>query len=59
LIGCVLEDREWNYQRDIRFQIPEHVAWEINELAQEEDYSWACFAPALAAKLNGFCWSIV
>ena len=30
--------------------IPEHVAWEINELAEEEDYAWACFAPALAAQ---------
>jgi hypothetical protein len=29
-------------------QIPEHVAWEIRELAEEEDFSWACFAPALA-----------
>ena len=28
-------------------------------LAQEEDYSWACFAPALVAKLNDLCWGIV
>ena len=38
--------------------IPEHVAWEFDKLAEEEGYSWACSAPALAAKLNGFCWSI-
>ena len=39
--------------------IPEHVAWEFDKLAEEEGYSWACFAPALAAKLNGFCRGIV
>jgi hypothetical protein len=31
------------------------MAWEIDELAEQEGYSWACFAPALAAKLNDFC----
>jgi hypothetical protein len=35
------------------------VAWEINELAEEEGYSWAFFAPALSAKLNDFCRGIV
>ncbi len=44
---------------EITFAIPEHVAWGINELAQEEDYSWACFAPSLAGKLNDLCRSIV
>ena len=42
-----------------RSHIPEHVAWEINELAEEEDYAWACFAPSLAGKLNDLCWGIV
>jgi hypothetical protein len=32
---------------------------EINQLAEEKGCSWACFAPALAAKLNDFYWSIV
>ena len=59
LMGCIPEDREWDDGGDITFQIPEHVAWQINELAEEEGYSWACFTPALAAKLNDFCWSIV
>jgi hypothetical protein len=58
LIGCIPEEREWSEDGDITFLIPEHVAWEINELAEEECYSRACFAPALAGKLNGFCWSI-
>ena len=45
LSDCLPEDREWSDEGDISFVIPEHVAWEINELAEEEDYSWACFAP--------------
>jgi len=59
LIDRLPEDREWSDDADITFHIPEHVAWEINEFAQAEDYSWACFAPALAAKLSNLCWGIV
>jgi hypothetical protein len=59
LLGWLPDDREWGDDGDITFHIPEHVAWEINELAEEADYSWACFAPALAAKLNDLCWGIV
>jgi len=59
LVDCFPEDREWGDDADITFHIPEHVAWQINELAEEEDYSWACFAPSLAAKLNDLCWGIV
>jgi hypothetical protein len=59
LMDCIPEDREWDDDGQITFQIPEHVAWEIDQLAEEEGYSWACFAPALAAKLNEFCRGIV
>jgi hypothetical protein len=60
LLDCLPNNQKWDdADSDITFTIPEHVAWEINELAQEEDYSWACFAPALAAKLNNLCWGIV
>jgi hypothetical protein len=59
LVDCIPEDREWSDDGDITFLIPEHVAWEINQLAEDDDHSWACFASALAAKFNGFCWSIV
>jgi hypothetical protein len=41
LMDCMPEDWVWNDQRDIRDQIPEHVAWEIAELAEEEGYSCA------------------
>jgi hypothetical protein len=59
LMECIPEDREWSDDGDIRFLIPEHVAWEIHELAEEEEYTWTCFAPALTAKLNEFCRGIV
>jgi hypothetical protein len=59
LMGGIPENREWDDDGDITFQIPEHVAWEIDELAEEEGYSWACFYPALATKLNDFCRGIV
>jgi hypothetical protein len=58
LMCCIPEDREWGDDGDISFRIPEHVAWEIRELA-EEGYSWGCLAPTLAANLNHLCWSIV
>jgi hypothetical protein len=59
LLAFIPEDREWADEGDIPFDIPESSAWQINELAEEEGYSWACFAPDLAAKLNDLCWSIV
>ena len=58
-MDCMPENREWDDDGAITFQMRERIAWEINELAEEEDYSWACFAPALSAKLNDFCWRIV
>jgi len=59
LLDCIPEDREWSDDADITFTILEHVAWEIRELGEEEDYAWACFAPALAHKLDDLCWGIV
>ena len=59
LPDCIPEDREWGDDGDIMFVIPEHVAWAIRELAEEEENAWACFAPALAAKLNDLCWGVV
>jgi hypothetical protein len=59
LLDCMPEDREWGDDDDITLNIPEHVAWEIDELADAEDYSWACFSPSLAAKLNDLCQGIV
>ena len=59
LIDCIPVDHDWDDDCDITFTIPEPIAWQINQFADGEDYSRACFAPALVAKLNDFCWSIV
>jgi hypothetical protein len=59
LLDLIPEGREWADDGDITFGIPEHVAWQINDLAEAEGYSWACFAPDLAEKLNELCWGIV
>jgi hypothetical protein len=59
LMGCIPQDRDWDDEGEITFSIPESVAWEINELAEEEDYSWACLASVLVARLKDFCWRIV
>jgi hypothetical protein len=59
LLDCIPEDREWSDDGEITFNLPEHVTWQNNELAEEEGYSWACFAPDLVGKLNELCWSIL
>jgi hypothetical protein len=59
LIGCIPDGQpEWDEDGDIIFTIPEHIAWEIRDLAEEEDYSWPCFSPDLATKLNDLCGNI-
>lgn len=59
LLDLVPENRDWGDDADITFNIPEHVAWQINDLAEEKGYSWACFAPDFADKLNRLCWGIL
>lgn len=50
---------EWEDDGDISFILPEHVAWQIRDLAEEEGNAWPCFATDLACKLNDLCWCIV
>jgi hypothetical protein len=59
LSDCLPEDRAWADDGDVTFVISEPIAWQINELAEQGGYSWACFAPDLAEKLNKLCWGIV
>ena len=60
LLDCMPEDREWGDDDDITFNIPEHVAWEINELAEAGKRT-----PGLAshrtwrANSTTFAWGIV
>lgn len=52
--GC-----EWGDEGDITFDLPEHVAWEINDLSGEEDHLWPCFDTVLREKMTDLCDSIV
>ena len=52
-------DREWSDRLDMRFDIPEHVAWQIADLAASEDDSWPLFARALRNKMRAFVDCIV
>lgn len=52
-------DADWDYDGPITFNVPEHVAWQINENAQSEDGFWPCFASELAQKMQAFCDAIV
>lgn len=53
------EEITWDSACDLTFSVPEHLAWQIQELAEEDDFSWPCFAPALAHHLQDFVDSIV
>lgn len=54
------DDRfSWNCTNPVCFNIPEHVAWQIRDLAEQERFSFPCFAPELKAKMIKFCDSIV
>jgi hypothetical protein len=59
LLGCLTESDDWAGPDDITFRVPEHVAWEIGELRDDESGSWPCFADGLRAKLNEFCDRVV
>jgi hypothetical protein len=56
---CIGLVHDWNDPIDITFDIPEHMAWGINKLAEKEDYSFPCFSDDLRDKLTAFCMSIV
>jgi hypothetical protein len=59
LMDYLPTDREWSDDGAITFEVPEHAAWEIQRLAEEEDCLWPCFGPSLRTKLNEFLGRIV
>ena len=61
LLRCESNDEsndDWN-QDEITYQIPENVAWQINEIGEESNFLWDCFADDLAQKMSEFCMAIV
>jgi hypothetical protein len=59
LIDLLSEDRERTDTGLISFDVPEAVAWEIQQFAQEEGCSWPCFGRQLRDKLSEFLGRIV
>lgn len=52
-------ESSWDDAGDITFSIPEHVAWEMQELAESEDFGFPCLADSLVSKLWSFFDSLV
>jgi len=44
------EDREWADEADITFDLPEHVAWEIQRMTKEVHLLRPLFGPPLRDK---------
>lgn len=59
LTDCMAPDQEWSDDGDITFDIPEHLAWRIDELAREEEYMFTCFDYELTQKMMDFIGQIV
>lgn len=58
LLTCP-SDEQWDSHGDVTYQIPEHVAWQIGEMGESDNYTWACFSADLAGKLTDLCMEIV
>jgi hypothetical protein len=53
------EGDQWYEAGEITFTIPEHVAWNIVDLAKKEDNLWPCFNEELKAKMQAFVDKII
>ncbi len=49
----------WDWDCDITYTIPEHIAWKIREEFEQDNYEFPCFAPEFASKLQQFAMQIV
>ena len=58
-LHCCPDYLEWSGDYNITFTIPEHIAWQICELAEEEDNLWPCFSDDLNAKMVAFTEAVV
>lgn len=58
-ILCDCTESEWDSPDPITFNIPEHAAWQIRDLAAQDNNLWPCFSTRLAMKLQDFVDMIV
>lgn len=52
-------EEDWDFDGDLTFMIPEYVAWEIQDLAEQEGNLWPCFADEFKQKMISFIDSII
>lgn len=52
-------DNDWDFDGNVEFKIPEHIAWRIQEIAEESNYLWDLFSAEFADKMNRFVEAIV
>lgn len=55
----VTESDIWDADDEVTYTIPEHVAWNICNLFEQEDYLFPCFALELSSKLIEFTNEVV
>lgn len=52
-------DKDYDGEGEITLNVPEHRAWEVKELAEEDDLDFPCFADSLKKKMWEFLDKIV
>lgn len=52
-------EEDWDCYIPLTFEVPEHIAWQICDLAEEEDNLWPLFSEEFASKMQTFVDSIV
>lgn len=58
LMECIPEDVEWGEKKTITFNVPEHLAWEILQIREDED-GWPYFVESFVQIMENFCDKIV
>jgi hypothetical protein len=53
------EGKEWDSPGDVTFDLPEYAAWQIADLAKEDDESFPYFGEDLTIKMLKFIEQIV
>lgn len=55
----IIYDTWFEYKKEITFQIPEHIAWEICDLFETEELMFPCFSDEFKNKLLNWMEKVV
>ncbi|MHC4300600.1 MAG: hypothetical protein ACYS7Y_25265 [Planctomycetota bacterium] len=56
---CMEAEDDWDGPHPLTFLISESDAWAIQQIADDEDHRWDCFARSLVGKMEAFLETIV